>query len=141
MKQFFTEDALLLFAVICLCGTTGLAYAGLQSLYDELQVILHAGKGGLLVKVLDRIPEVAKEENASATLVWLVIFSVKMAYLFFFRRLVSRVKHLMRWWWFVVSFTVTAGFVCIAVAWLTCPYSSIEKVLSRCALPHCRSAF
>lgn len=136
MKQFFTEDALLLFAVICLCGTTGLAYAGLQSFYDELQVILHAGEGSLLVKVLDRIPEVAKEENASATLVWFVIFSVKMAYLFFFRRLLSCLENLKRWWWCVISFTVPAGLVCIAAVWLTCPYSSIEEVLSRCAKPH-----
>ena len=136
MKQFFTEDALLLFAVICLCASTGLAYAGLQNLYDALQIVLHAGRGGLLFEVFGKIPEVAKEENASATLWWFVIFSVKMAYLFFFRRLLSRVKHLMRWWWFVVGFTVPAGFVCIAVAWLTCPYSSIEKVLSRIAPPY-----
>ena len=108
----------------------------MQNFYDELQVVLHGGEGSLLAKVLDRIPEVAKEENATATLVWFVIFSVKMAYLFFFRRLLSRLEPFMRWWWLVVSFTVPAGVVCIAVAWLTCPYSSIEKVLSMSTPPH-----
>ena len=131
VKQFSTEDVLLLFAVICLCAVTGLAYSSIHNLYDSLAVILHGVESGLLFNLLEEIPKTSKENNAATTLWWLIIFPVKLAYLFFFRRLISRVRELNIWWWCVIGFTVPAGLVCIAASWLTCPYFTIQKVLCK----------
>lgn len=129
-KQFGIEDALLLFAVICLCGATGLAFSVVQGHYDSIQVILHTDFD-LLVNVLDKIPKIAKLSNSASTLWWFVIFPVKLAYLFFFRRLILRLPSLKRWWWCVVVFTIPAGLACLAASWLTCPHFTIEGVMCK----------
>ena len=130
-KQFGIEDALLLFAVICLCGTTGVAFATLQGDYDSIQVILHA-ELDLLLDVLDKVPKIAKMSNAASTLWWFVIFPVKLAYLFFFRRLIVRLRNLKIWWWCVVPFTIAAGLASLTASWLTCPYFTLEGVMCEC---------
>ncbi|MCJ1402777.1 hypothetical protein MMC11_005998 [Xylographa trunciseda] len=130
LKQFSTEDALLLFAVICLVGTTALAYSTMQAQYDSVAVILNGAEGGLIFSLLDELPEIAKKADAAATLWWFVIVPVKLAYLFFFRRLISRLRDLNIWWWCVIAFTIPAGLACVAAGWLTCPYFTAIGVLS-----------
>ena len=131
LKQFSTEDYFLLFAVLCLCATTGLTVVGVQNVYDSLALILHGAGDTILFEILRKIPKISREENAVATLVWLVIFPVKLAFLFFFRRLINRLRNLTIWWWCVMVFTIPAGLSCIAASWVTCPYTSIEKVLGK----------
>lgn len=127
-KQFGAEDALLLFAVICLCGATGLAFSTVQGHYDVVIAIWHVELDRLF-DVLDNVPMASKLSNAATTLWWFVIFPVKLAYLFFFRRLILRLRNLKIWWWCVVMFTIPAGLVCVAVSWLTCPHFTLEKIL------------
>ncbi|MCJ1389307.1 hypothetical protein MMC18_002163 [Xylographa bjoerkii] len=129
LKQFSTEDGFLLFAVICLCCATGLAYSSMQAQYDSLAVIINGAEGGLIFTLLDELPQISKEENAAATLWWFVIVPVKMAYLFFFRRLISRLRNFNIWWWCVIAFTIPAGLACVAASWLTCPYFTATGVL------------
>lgn len=111
------------------CATTGLAYATLTAQYTLLQLVLHGFEGDLAFELLGEIPRISKQENAATNIWWLVIFSVKMAFLFFFRRLISRLRSLNLWWWFATTFTMIAGLVSIAVSWLTCPYFTVEGLL------------
>lgn len=131
IKQFSAEDVVLFFGVACLCGATSLYYLTMRYHYDVLAVILHSRVNELLVNLLEVIPTISKEQNAATTLWWFVIFPVKLAYMLFFRRLISRVYNLWVWWWFVVVFTAAAGCICIAVSWLTCPYFTVQGVLSQ----------
>ncbi|MCJ1283686.1 hypothetical protein MMC26_003017 [Xylographa opegraphella] len=101
----------------------------MQAQYDSLAVILNGVEGGLIFTLLNELPEISKEENAAATIWWFVIVPVKIAYLFFFRRLISRLRDLNIWWWCVIVFTVTAGLACVAASWLTCPYFTATGVL------------
>ena len=105
LKQLAIEDGLLLFAVICLCATTILSYATLPDLYSALDVIV-SGSGTQLGNLLGKVLTDFKEEDAAVTLWWLVIFLVKLAYLFFFRKLIVRVRALNIWWWCVIAFMV-----------------------------------
>ena len=123
------EDYILLFAVVCLCATTGLAYATLPAMYALIQLVLHGFENGLNFELLGEIPRISKQENAATTLEWLVVFSVKIAFLFFFRRLISHLRGLMIWWHVATTLTILAGLVGIAVSWLTCPYFTIEGLL------------
>lgn len=131
LKQFFTEDALLSFAVICLCATTALAYVGLQNQYDILAAILHNVSAESLFDLFDDIPRTSKLENAGPTLWWCVIFPVKLAWLFFFRRLIIRWKNLYIWWWCATAITLAALAASLAADWLTCPYFTAAKVLCK----------
>ncbi|KAI4136964.1 MAG: hypothetical protein LQ341_005353 [Variospora aurantia] len=108
VKQFLVEDALLLLAVVCLCGSTALAFSNMHSLYNILAVILHGPDLGQLVDTLNQIPEVSKRNNAASTLWWCVIYPVKLAFLFFFRRLIVRLPKLYMWWWLALPITVLA---------------------------------
>lgn len=108
----------------------------MQDQYDSLAVILHGAQSALLFPLLDKIPKIAKEENAASTLWWFILFPVKLAYLFFFRRLISRLHGLNTWWWCVTVLTVLMGLVSVAMVWLTCPYFTIEGVLCKCCLQH-----
>lgn len=151
-KRFPTEDWVLLFAVIVLIGTTILFYVTLPNLYNALRVVLEGAGSSLLLKVLEEIPTESREANAMSTLWWFVLFPVKIAYLIFFKKLISRLKHLTRYWWFVLAFMVfkyeyiimqfeayrlqiPALIICEVVSWQTCPYRSTGDLISKCAGP------
>lgn len=132
LKQFSIDDAFLLFAVICLCAVTGLAYASLPHLYSSFAVILHNAEASIVFDLLVQVPTISRESNAAATLWWFVLFPVKLAYLCFFRRLIFRVRGLNIWWWCVLVSTIISCLVSIAATWLTCPYFDLAGVLSKC---------
>ena len=134
-KNVHAEDFILLFAVVCLCAATGLAYTTMTAQYALLQLVLHGAEDDLAFKLLGEIPSISKEEDAATNLWWLVIFAVKMAFLLFFRRLISRLRSLNVWWWFATTLTIAAGLVSVAASWLTCPYFTVDRLLL-CELDH-----
>lgn len=106
----------------------------MQDQYDALAVILHGAQSSSLFPLLDELPKISRESASEYTLWWFVIFPVKLAYLFFFRRLISRLQGLNIWWWCVTVLTVLMGLVCVAAVWITCPYFTTEGVLCKCCL-------
>ena len=123
------EDYILIFAVACLCAVTGLAYATLPAMYALIQLAFHGFENDLTFELLGEIPRISKQQNAASNIWWLVIFSVKIAFLFFFRRLISRLRGLNIWWRVATTLTILAGLVSIAASWLTCPHFTIESLL------------
>lgn len=111
LKQFTIEDGLLLFAVAILCAVTVLYYLTLDNMYNLLDLILLGMGDRLLLDVIKAIPRESKEANTLSMLNWLVIFPVKFGYLFFFRKLVSRLRKIEIWWWCVTVFMVCADSV------------------------------
>lgn len=108
LKQFAIEDGLLLFAVAILGGVTVVYYLALNNMYELIDPILLGLGDQLLSDIFKNISTESKESNAVAILSWLVIFPIKFAYLFFFRKLVSRLGKIETWWWCVVVFMVCA---------------------------------
>lgn len=106
LKQLALEDGLLLFAVAVLCGVTILCYATVRDIYNFLDLILLGAADKILLDVIEAKPTEAKETSAMAMLWWLVIFPIKFAYLFFFRKLIFRLKKIKIWWWCVTVFMV-----------------------------------
>jgi len=105
----------------------------------RLQAILHDADSGSAntfelfqeINQVDRDIVAAKLENAVTTVWFFLLFAVKLSYLCFFRRLICRVQSLNRWWWCAVAFTIPAGLACIAAAWLTCPYFTLQGILCK----------
>lgn len=108
VKQFAIEDGILLWAVVVLCGVTTLCYVALPDLYILINLRSSHLEGEKLLDVFKKLPVEAKEFIAVAKLWSLVLFSIKLAYLFFFRKLVCRLKKLKIWWWCVTIFMVSA---------------------------------
>ena len=108
LKQFAIEDAIIIFAMLCLTAVTALDYVSIQNLYDVLAVILY-GFGANLLSVLETIETEAKMVHAMSTMWWLVLFPIKLAYLLFFRKLIDRLPRLKIYWWCVVAFLVGYG--------------------------------
>ena len=131
VRQFYTEDALILFAVLALCSTTGLAISNLISLYESLAVILHGPNLSLLANSLDKIPDISRRNNAAAMLWWCVIYPVKLAFLFFFRRLIVRLPKVYSWWWWASAITILSWVGSVASDWTTCPFTTVKQVLSK----------
>ena len=131
LRQFFAEDGLLLFSVICLIVDTGLSLSITQPVYDALSVILHGPDLTLLTKTLGGLPEIARQNNAVGVLGWCTIFSAKLAFLFFFRRLIIHSPSLYMWWWWALAITLLSWVASTVAIIITCPYVSTQQVLCR----------
>ena len=128
VRQFLVEDGLLLFAIIGLCVVTGLNLSNMQQLYDSLAVILHGPDLALLIKTLAEIPHISRRNNAVSVLWWFVLFPAKLAFLFFFRRLIVRSPRLYMWWWWALAITLLSWAASMVVSILACPYVSTTQV-------------
>ena len=83
----------------------------MDSLYDGQNGFPKASGGkDFLEWAMEHMMDRNRRFNAEAALWWIVLFSVKFAYVMFFRKLVFRLKVLKRWWWVVAAFMVGALF-------------------------------
>src|SRR6186713_658398 len=98
VKQIGTEDFLLVFAILCLITNTVLFYLTLEDQYEAYDIMSNGPYGPRLLTFIDKLPKSKKIGDAIATIWWLCLFSVKLAYLFFFRKLIDRLKAFKIWW-------------------------------------------
>ena len=60
------------------------------------------------------------------TMVWIVVFAVKLAFLSYFRHLVSRVRNFIVYWKAVAGINVVAFLFCVYAEFMECPYTSLK---------------
>ena len=72
------------------------------------------------------------------SMVWLVVFSVKFAFLAFFWGLVSRVGGMVAYWRVVLGVCVGAFVFCVCAEFIECPYTSLRSCEFIYRLPHVR---
>ena len=58
--------------------------------------------------------------ETATSLLWTVIFAVKLSFLFLFRTLLKRVKYLKIWWWCVFIVLILSAGVYISILPLDC---------------------
>ncbi|KAL8699566.1 MAG: hypothetical protein Q9201_005933 [Fulgogasparrea decipioides] len=125
------DDALLLFACICLTAATGLFYKLVPKayLYEELNF-------NATVALPFPISDLAKETTLTIRILhaytfisWLVIFAVKFCFLAFFRVLIDRVKRMIIYWRFVVVITVILGGISFCETFIACPHIDASSVI------------
>ena len=90
VRQFGIEDALLIFAILCLITNTALVFVTLETEYEAYEIMSNGPFGPKLFAFLDTLVDNKRIADAMATIWWLCIYSVKLAYLFFFRKLIGR---------------------------------------------------
>jgi hypothetical protein len=109
LRQFKTEDYFHILSITFLIGLTTLYYVTMQTWYEALNLFT----GGLAaftpqniqlaIKDFEPFP---KQQSALTIMAVAVLFWIKFAYLAFFYRLISRMKKLYIYWWFIMVFTV-----------------------------------
>ena len=60
------------------------------------------------------------------TILYSAVFTVKLSYLVFFRKLIGRVRALEIWWWIVLAILVPAGLAATFLPWWVCPAIHVE---------------
>ncbi|KAI9652819.1 MAG: hypothetical protein M1831_006344 [Alyxoria varia] len=133
MKRFAAEDYILSLGVACLAVVTGLYYSTMNLLYTGQHGLPEASGGTKFLKwAMEHMMDRNRRFNAEAAIWWIVVFSVKFAYVMFFRKLVFRLKALKQWWWVVAGFMVVAFAVNVAVTAQVCPSKSVSDALANC---------
>ena len=69
---------------------------------------------------LAQMLEFEKRIQAASALIWIAIYSIKYSFMFFFRKLVSRVRILGVWWWVVMAVVTLGGLASIPLAFIIC---------------------
>lgn len=95
-KRFPAEDWILLFAVIVLIGSTALGYILFPGFVRNIELSLgkvHPDYDTDLAQA-----KLSREGNAIDTIWSFILYPVKLAYLVFFRKLITRFKILKRYW-------------------------------------------
>lgn len=118
------DDSILLFACICLTAATGLLYNYVPDAYAFEGLTFNA-EVPLPFPISDLGRQVVmgtKIIDAYLFLSILVLFAVKLCFLFFFRALVDRVNRWVIYWRLVVMVTVIAGGFSVCEGFIACPY-------------------
>ena len=121
--RYTLDDALLLFACICLTAATGLLHKliPLVYLFEELDF---KDKVSLPFPTSDYTKESVfsvRILDAYTPLSWTVIYAAKFCYLIVFRALIDRVRRMILYWRVVVSITIVFCGLSIGETFIACP--------------------
>ena len=127
--RYTLDDALLLFACVCLTAATGLLYKLIPLLYfiEELdfkdQVPLPSPTSDFTRKTI----LATRLDDAYTSLSWTVIYAAKFGYLIFFRALIDRVRQMIIYWRIVVLITVVFGGLALGETFIACPRIDVSS--------------
>ncbi|KAI9724630.1 MAG: hypothetical protein M1828_003654 [Chrysothrix sp. TS-e1954] len=132
------DDYILLFACACLIGSTGVLYYGLPYIYFSEALTLSASGGaqsaaaGLdyteINAILAKLVLFQKVNWAYLAVSWTAIFSVKFAFLAFFRKLVDRLPRLLLFWKILVGFTSLVFCFAVCDSFIACPKTGLASL-------------
>ena len=130
-SRLYLDDAFLGLACLALTAASTILFKELKSLYLAEDIVRDYVSGGIAdlpadVNVAALIPRYQRTDFLHWTLSWIVIFSVKFAFLSFFHQLVDRLPRFLLYWKLVVVANVVALLYCICYAFIECPHSNTE---------------
>ncbi|KAF2090211.1 hypothetical protein K490DRAFT_71845 [Saccharata proteae CBS 121410] len=110
-----------------------------QVLASDMYLDNDVATGKLFPPPADFAPRVEKFFRASVAIIFLfysTLWSIKLSFLFFFRRLYMNIGKLMRLWWAVLALTVATWFVCIGTIEYNCLVPSLLEIEANCSSPY-----
>ena len=117
-RRLFVDDYFLFFAALCLIAGSSLLYVELPYIYTQVNV--ESGLQALDAGVIQDLVMENKLAYPVSMLLWAAIFSVKFSFLFLFKSLIRRVRHLTILWWFVLAVLIPSAIVCICALFIAC---------------------
>lgn len=123
------DDAFLILAAASLVAAVGILYHITYFLYLH-SAALHVPQ--VLPELLanfNQLLSLQKKVYPFLALIWTTTFAVKGCFLAFLRPLVWHIsKHMNRYYWFIVYFTVVSWAFCVADPFIICPYFGLDAV-------------
>lgn len=119
----FLDEALLLFACLCLLAATILLIKGASSLYlvEQLQLTPEAAASVTVQQIIAAIVKLQQEEYAVGILIWLSVFTVKFCYLSFLRELTDRLSRITTYWRLTLAVTCVSCVFNVCSSFIACP--------------------
>jgi hypothetical protein len=91
-------------------------------IYLQMEMVLNMKE--IEPEDLSRMVVYSKWYNASMVLTWLAVYSVKLSFMFFFRKLISLVRSLEIYWWTIMGALIpTAIFSAFFSFWICTDFS------------------
>ena len=126
------DDAFLGFALLALTAGTGFVFSQLSNIYLSQKLIEgHVTPEGVAllrgVNTGATMLWIQRARYIHAIIFWLVIYSVKFSFLFFFSHLVSRVHCLTLYWRVIFVINIIAFVFCLCSSFIGCPYTNLTS--------------
>ena len=125
-RRLFLDDAFLLVGCACLCAGTGVLHRLLPVLYLDERLILEPETTPLVPQDIENFIWYQKMAYSFVTVTWVTIFAVKFSFLFFFRKLISRLSGMITYWKIVISVTVVACGFSVCEKFIACPHFNLS---------------
>lgn len=124
--RLFFDDLFLLIACIFLTAATIITYHVSWALYVPYSdfTLFHPND------LKRRVIWFQKMVFAYISLTWVVIFAVKLSFMYFFRALVDRLVNMVIYWRIVLGVIVVSFAVCVSEAAMECPHFDISSGMS-----------
>lgn len=134
-RRLFLDDGLVIFPWLLSLVTAAVWQWAARDMYYIMNV-----QAGLAMYAPDRyLPSLRNWLNASliASLIfYTALFSIKLSFLFFFRRLGNKIKHFKYIWWGVLFVTVSCFLASVGNVDYKCLVGTIEQITGVCQTEH-----
>lgn len=128
IQRFQIDDWLLLLACICLTSETILLFITIPHLYfvQNLGKSPSLGVSISIERILEEIKWFQRGDCAFLVVTWMAIFFVKFSFLFFFRRMIDRLRKIVIYWKVIVVANLFIFVFSVLEGFLVCPKSGLE---------------
>jgi hypothetical protein len=129
-KRLWVEDGFVIFALILVIANAILWQVHAQQMFDLMAV--SAGIQAPNADFVSRSEAYSKTSVAVIAFFYSTLWSIKMAFLLFFRRLGENVTRQKYIWWPVCIFTVATYFACIGTIQYNCLVVPLQVIMEKC---------
>jgi hypothetical protein len=119
-----TDDYFLLLALVALISSNALFFAAVPELYLFASASL--GQIPPHKNFFQAAADTALLACAGEILSWIIIFAVKISFLFYFRTLIERMYRLTIWWRIILAICIPVAIVSMCSTFIVCPYVGSE---------------
>lgn len=126
-RKLFWDDLLVIAAWGMLLGTAVLWQVEAPTLYEQYAV--ESGKEPFSLGFIERDTAFLRTIAPFTILFYSCLWTVKLSFLIFFRRLGSKIKGHQIWWWCILVITFLTWVACIADIDYQCSLGSFEHII------------
>jgi hypothetical protein len=106
-RRLEIDDGFLVVALCCSLAAWVFVWQIRDLIYLQMEMVL--GMKEIELEDLNSMLVYFKWYNASMVLTWMAVYSVKLSFMFFFRKLISRVRPLEIYWWAIMAVLIPSA--------------------------------
>ena len=133
-RRIYADDVLVLIAWLVFFASTVIWQSQQTAMYEQFAL----SKGTFIPTPaqLEAERTFLRSEVATIFMYYTVLWTVKLSFLVFFRRLGQKVRGQKIWWWCVTGFTIATWATCIGTIGYKCLLRSLDYIFGKETYPH-----